>query len=66
MGDDPWVIPDPPGLNFALFFGSTRSADPLPAECLPSGTSLQSEGAPLDVSHKADVAPLLIWGGGAE
>ena len=29
------------------------------------GTSLQSKGAPVDVSHKADVAPTLIRGGRA-
>ena len=37
-----------------------------PCEPLASrviGTSLQSKGAPSDVSHKADVAPLLIRGG---
>ena len=32
MGDDPRVITDPPGLNLVLSFGSTGSADPLPAE----------------------------------
>ena len=38
------------------------SANPSPAE--QTVLSLQSKGAPLDVSHKADVASSLIRGGG--
>ena len=59
---DPRDITDPPNHNYVMSFGRTCSANPLPAE--QTVLSLQSKGAPLNVSHKADVASSLIRGGG--
>ena len=62
MGVDPRVITDPPGHNYVMSFGRTCSANPSPAE--QTVLSLQSKGAPLDVSHKADEASSSIREGG--
>ena len=62
MGDDPRVIPDPPALTFCFVLWKYPPCEPLASRVFD--TSLQSKGAPSDISHKADVAPLLIRGGG--